>query len=373
MEFDQETSVEIPDDWTTTVTLKDTLPKGLKYVPGSGYLGGNYTEQTPKPGVITDGTSLEPVEIIENSDGTTTLIWKLDGVKVQNGALPLIHYNCEIGDKVDPAKDVKNEQELNTSVDISTTEDQRVKDVNAGNLSTTGIRTVKLKSFNISKSGDDSLEVRDDGEFELVVNNSAENPKENLYAVDTMPQNGINGTVIHKDSTYTLESLTLDINAIGDASDVEFYFTHDQKYRGKNANEITLAEVRSWTKASLDISTGAVTGDSLLNSWPTAIAYVDASLAGMKSAHITMQYKANKGHKDDKLVNYFSVPDLTTSATADVYDRCLDGIAWIDADKSGGYEKGETLLKNIPVKLYPLDENGNRITDSDKVRTTFLG
>ena len=366
IEFGQDTSVNLPDDWTTTVTFSDTLPKDLTYIPGSGYFGGTYEEKTPDKGQVIKGQLLEPQ--VAEKDGTTILTWTVERVKVKAGELPLIHYSCEIGDRVKPENDVANNQQLKTEVKISTTEDKRNNTVTYGNLSKTGIKMVKLKSFNISKIGDDSIEINGTGKFELVVNNSAQTAKENIYAVDILPQDDVKGTV--KKGTYKITSLRLDIDAIGEISDVKFYYTSDKKYSEKNASDIKLDEITDgWLHATLNPD-GRITAENGLNdSWPTAIAYVDDSLAGMKSAHITMEYRGDKGAQDDKLVNYFSVPDLETSATADVYDRSLDGIVWFDKNNNGGYENGEELLENIPVKLYKI-ENGQRNTKPFATTTT---
>ena len=356
LEFQQDTSVDKPD-WTTTVTIVDTLPKGLTYVEGSGFLSGIYKEQTPNPGSVTEGTALTP-QVTVNEDGTTTLVWTLENVKVQNGDLPQIHYSCAIGDRLNPANDVVNSQTMETSAAISTTEDHRVQKKENGNVSTAAIGIVKLKSFNISKTGTDSIEIDGTGSFDLAVNNSAERAKENLYAIDAMPQDNVNGTVMK--GAYKLTSLTLDIAALGGAEkaqDVEIYYTDDSVYAGATTADVSLEMVKGWTKATLNTETGEITG-GLIGTWPVAFAFVDASLEGMKTAHLVLTYQADKGKADDRLINYLSEETLLTTATSDVYSRSLDGIAWLDQDKNGGYEEGENLLENVTAELYKKNASG---------------
>ena len=106
----------------TTVTIVDTLPKGLKYVANSAYIGGTYkptSENGGTQGTVTGGTPItpssgetptEPINVgdatlfIKESDGTTTLTWK---VRCTIGAvIPPIYYSVEIGDRYNASNDI---------------------------------------------------------------------------------------------------------------------------------------------------------------------------------------------------------------------------------------------------------------------------
>lgn len=114
------------DTVTTTVYVEDTLPKGLTYIPFSGYWGGNYTQNGEgKQGTVTGGVPAEP-EIRENEDGTITLLWTLENVTITAEAVTRIdpiYYSCDIGNK----DSVQNNQELMNTVKIWS-EDEQLKD-----------------------------------------------------------------------------------------------------------------------------------------------------------------------------------------------------------------------------------------------------
>lgn len=114
------------DTVTTTVYVEDTLPKGLTYIPFSGYWGGNYTQNGEgKQWTVTGGVPAEP-EIRENEDGTITLLWTLENVTITAEAVTRIdpiYYSCDIGNK----DSVQNNQELMNTVKIWS-EDEQLKD-----------------------------------------------------------------------------------------------------------------------------------------------------------------------------------------------------------------------------------------------------
>ena len=110
-----------PEKDTTTVYFEDILPKGLTYIEGSAYWGGQYQSKFPNQGIVKNGQVVAP-EINHNADGTTTLKWTILKVALQNGALPDLHYSCKIGDEVYPENGVVNNETLETSVSIYTDE-----------------------------------------------------------------------------------------------------------------------------------------------------------------------------------------------------------------------------------------------------------
>lgn len=351
--------VDVASDWTTDVVLTDTIPAGLTYIEGSGVLGGTYTEQTPNAGVVEGGTAITPA-VTRNADGSTTLTWTIPGQAVRTGLLPQLHYSCTIGDEDNPENDVHNNQSLVTSVSISTNEDKRTPSVELGNLSTDGITVVKLASFNIAKTGTNAIELDGTGTFDLVVSNSSSNAREGLYAIDFMPRNGVNDT--DAAGTYELTGFKLLTEPLAtqagpNLDDIAFYYTDSTDAAligdGKTAASVPLATITSqWTRATFDQTTGEVTGFS---TWPTAIAYVDAELPAMRTAHMVLTYRGNAARPGDSLVNVFAEQELPVSAPAKAYARSISGIAWLDADHDGEMADDEKRLAGLTVTLLTAD------------------
>lgn len=352
LHFKQE--VIVPGEKTTTVTITTTLAEGLNYIEGSSYQGGEYLEQSPDAGLVANGTNIEPT-VSTNTDGETVLTWTIPDMPIENGDMPLIHFSCELGDKVYPDNDVENQQSLVAEATISTTEDIRPHTVYNNNVSTTSVTVVKLASFNITKTGEHALETSGTGHFELIVNNSSNTHKSNLCAIDTMPQDGVNGSVISTDSRYAITSMTLNVQAIKDISDVRIYYTNDKAYAGKTSADIDVATIEAnWQQATL-AEDGTITGEGLIGSWPVAFAYVDDKLNAHCSASITFEYTA-QGSAGDKLYNSFSQEDLRKISEVLIYGRSISGTAWFDNDEDDIRGDADDLLSGITVTL--LDENG---------------
>lgn len=96
-------------DTKTDMTVTDTLPSKLHYLPSTAYLGGDYKENTPSQGSVANGTRIEPNATL-NADGTTTLVWHLDNIDTSKQYT--IHYSTSIGDATDPDNDVVNAEQL---------------------------------------------------------------------------------------------------------------------------------------------------------------------------------------------------------------------------------------------------------------------
>lgn len=368
MQFGQRVDIN-NDNWTTTVTLEDVPPEHLTYVEGSAYVGGTYTEHTPDKGSVVGGTPITPVQ-----DGNK-LTFTLYNVPVKNSInIPEIeiHYSCFIGNLDYPESDVKNGDTMKNIVSIHTSEDKRKISAENGNISEAGISVVKQAEYNIEKYGTDSIELDGTGTYDLVVNNSTDIPRPNLYAIDIMPYKRDGHT---QEGKYKLLSLKLLTETLGsnNLDDISFFYTDDRtKLNGKDkAEEIGLDSITTgWTPLRFDSATGEITGFS---DWPVAIAYVDREFPRMRAAHFVMTYQGDCGRVGDDLYNYFTEGKLFTQATADVYSRELSGVAWFDYDKDGEIDNGngaETRLAGVTVELYELDENGNRKNQGPVMTTT---
>ncbi|WP_448903258.1 SdrD B-like domain-containing protein [Eubacterium sp.] len=359
MEFTQDVDTEL-SDWNTTVYITDTLPKGLTYLENSSSWGGEYTENTPQAGTVTGGLKVEPT-VQKREDGTTLLTWKIENVKVQNGDMPSLHYSCEIGDQLNPSNDVKNEDILNNVAKIGTTEDKRIKKAVFGNQSTAAISLIKLASYNITKTGTKYLEQFGTANYKMVINNSGNNNKEDVYAVDTMPFDGINNTVMK--GNYSILSMKLNVKAAKEIDDVNIYYTNDVQYAGKLASQVDAETIKNdWIKATIDRETGEITGEGLINGWPVAWAYVDDTMPSMSTAAIDMTYSLENAAKGDVLHNSYSQPTLVKQVKSVVYSRRLEGRVFEDVDKDGLYNNDDKTFSNVKVILYKKD--GTKVAET---------
>ena len=128
----QELDPQIPTNIKgATVRIKQTLPKELTYIPGSSNYG-------------------EPVETIQNEDGTTTYIWEI--------------YNCNVGEaiealiikaEIDP--ETKNGTTLETTSVIEP--DKELIGLSSLELrtATTGIQIVNLSSHSLYKETENQI------------------------------------------------------------------------------------------------------------------------------------------------------------------------------------------------------------------------
>lgn len=353
-----------PEKDTTTVYFEDTLPKGLTYIEGSAYWGGQYQSKFPNQGIVKNGQVITP-EINHNADGTTTLKWTIPKVALQNGALPDLHYSCKIGDEVYPENDVANNETLKTSVSIYTDEDKRPFTSDNENTASTSISILKDKSFYLTKTGKPLLELNDLGNFNLLITNTSSSPIDHLCAIDTMPQDGIGDTIMKGE--YKLSTVSLNAKALGDTNDIELWYTNNEAYKGKTAALIpseVINEENGWKQATMTVNENgdiiSFTGDGLIGSWPTAIAYKDAKLDINKSVSIQLEYDAIAA-EHDHLANILSTlydgHELPSKAKVDIVKRSLEGTVWVDHDKDGKLENGETRVGKVKVTI--LKKNGD--------------
>ena len=361
-------NVTPPEDATTTVYLEDTLPKGLTYIEGSAYWGGNYTSKFPQAGVVNGGKQIEP-EVTSGKNGTTILKWTIKNVKLQNGELPTLYYSCMIGDELHPEQDIADNENLKNTVTIQTDEDKRPINEKVNNIDTAAISVAREKEFYIVKRGGDSLELQDDSYYELIATNTSSNAKDDLWMFDTLPYKN-DGKSTKMDGVYQITSLTMDQAAIKDATDIEVWYTDNEEYIGKTAKDITspettITEANGWKKASesRDGKTITFTGEGLINAWPTAIVYKDKTLESNTVASLKLSYKAVAGAENDNFTNTWSTmsngKEIPSSVTTDVYKRSLEGTVWFDKNQDGKIDDNETKLEGVKVTLYIKDKDGN--------------
>ena len=357
-------NVTPPTGTTTTVYFEDVLSDGLTYVDGSAYWGGEYESKLPKKGTVTGGQQIEPTITI-NEKGKTVLKWEISGVELKNGAMLPLHYTCKIGDEDNLSNDVKNSDILDNEVKIHTTEDQRPYLAVYKNVSSASISILRREGFFLTKTADPLLELQDTGNFDLIISNVSATPKSDCVAVDTMPQDGYNGTVMK--GTYKIEEVSLDKSTLDDVSDVKLWYTNDDEFAEKKIDDISLNEIKTkWHEATIkneDDDRVYYDGEGLIGAWPKAIAYYDRNLNGYRTVKLNIKYKSDAAASGDKLSNLLTMMNngnlLEAKANVEIVKRSLEGTVWLDKDKDGkiGDAKDEKRFSNVKVTI--LKKNGD--------------
>ena len=349
------------DTVTTTVYVEDTLPKGLTYIPFSGYWGGNYTQNGEgKQGTVTGGVPAEP-EIRENEDGTITLLWTLENVTITAEAVTRIdpiYYSCDIGNK----DSVQNNQELMNTVKIWS-EDEQLKDfaeVN-GNLADVGIRVVKNLAVSLSKLADQTeVEAGEDMGFTMNVGNNAGNPLE-VIAVDSLPYNGDDAGSAFTGECIVTEFSIKSLQEQFGGENFKLYYTLDESLRGKTSKDLTKENftdpASQWVELTVDQQRGNVTlpqGEFR----PVAFAAV-GSLPANQTLKMHVTINLPEGRAGEHAVNRLTNSTLESYGRSYVVGRTLEGVVWLDADKNGLRADSEEMKDGVTATLMLLKDGGD--------------
>ncbi len=350
-----------PDGEKTRVIIRDTLPEGLSYIPGSAYIGGTYTEneQPGRQGTVTGGVQTEP-DITAAEDGGTMLTWILSDVTLGEEMEP-IYYSAAIGTPGNEETDVINGEELTNTAVIQSTRDMREKSALNGNLSQVTLHVIKLRASSLSKYADRMLnEVGDDIGYTVNVGNNGGSAAEKII-LDVLPANG-DSKGSQFDGDLIVKEWKLDIASSGNWQSWEAYYTTDAAVRGTISQDYTASDIRRgqsvvegedvrWTKAEID-ENGSIT--TLIGEKPSAVVILGELESGKAyKAHVLL--KVPGGAPGDKLVNSLSDGSLEVEATAYIVSRALEGTAWLDSNRDGARDAEETLLSGITVKLLKMD------------------
>ena len=364
------TQVTLPEGASTTVTLVDTLPKGMEYIDGSARWGGSYTDLGPTiSGIITGGEAIEPDKSV-NGDGLTVLTWTIKNVPLGQ-TVPKLYYSCKLGDELDPNKD--NELDyvngLTNFVGIHTTEDQRPFAIESKNYSSAKVTPYKANQFFISKRGEPWKELNGNAYYDLTISNTSATDKKDLVVVDAMPYDGKNNTT--KKGSYKLSSLTLNLKALNGDEDFAVWYTEDSSKAGLvstafDKNELAQAD-SVWKKLDYEVVTaadGSKTAQFKLPAdgiWPTAIVYLDENLVQYTVARLHMEFDI-VGAVGDDLVNVMTTPsnneNIPATAETRIVSRSLEGTVWYDKDQDGKIGKDEERLQGVNATLLRKNENG---------------
>lgn len=363
---------------TTTVTIVDTLPKYLTYVPGSSYFGGTYTQTSTNggtQGTITGGTLREPDSVVTNADGTQTLTWVITDVTVGE-EMAAIYYSANIGDRNNKDKDVPTgTTDLVNKVRITATHDIRQPTLANGNYAEVGIAVTRGAASSYGKYSEQGV-VEADGKIDYVIyyDNNAVTVATKPVLVDAMPVDKILGS----NFTGTWKITSFKISLVGADTDTttladlqaSLHYTMDSKYAGQTLKDLQDNQVNpigTWADAEIDENGYAKT---LEGTTPVMWVLNCDHLPGNSELRVeyTIELIPEAGSTLDniKYVNQFSTGSTTTTTETPVVRRTLEGLTWMDDNGDGIQdEDAARRISGVKVELLKLKENGDPTKESD--------
>ena len=345
---------------TTTVYIEDTLPAGLEYIQNSAFYGGTYTSNGGgRAGTVTGGQQLLPA-ITPNADGTTTLLFTLKDVTITEEEVTTIdpiYYSCLIGTPGNEETDVVNQQELLNSVKIWS-DDEQIRDFVAtnGNYAEQSILISKNRGVSFSKTSDQKIvDLGDEMGFTIHHGNNSSNSMD-VVDIDFLPHNEdgrgtqITGQVVVSELTIQSKELI---------SGFKLYYTTDTAKRNTTAADYKASDFTAengWTEMNVDADTGAVELPDVTHVIVAVAAVGTLTPNSTLKMHIT--FEVPDGKPGEFLVNSFGSGDMESNARTYIVNRLLEGVVWLDADKDGLRDSGETLLDGVKVTLMQKGQDG---------------
>lgn len=362
---------------TTDIKIVDTLPKHMRYIPGSAYFGGKYEQTSPSggtQGAITDGTPKEPVLGIDGDKQTLT--WTIPNVTVGKEIDP-IYYSAEIGDKESPENDIKDTIGLSNEVYIAAEGDKRTPTLENGKKAEVAITVQRDEETSFGKTVSQKI-TEEDGtiDYTIYFNNFTKLSVDALV-VDTMPaKSAANPSKF--DGTYELLSCKLDDK--NNTDNIEVYYTMDHSYTSESVvtSEFIKQNGSGWEKAT--ITDKEI--DVKQMSEPPAAWAVLGMVEGGHSIRVDLEIKLIPDASDrvDDATNYFvnTVSDGNPAngiiaASTQTVRRVLEGLAWIDDNRNGQRDDGEELLSGIKVELLKLKDGGDKENEDSYENVCYPG
>ena len=360
-------SESLNKDRRTDHKITVTVPKGLSYVTGSSKINGSYKENTPDPGTVTGGEDIKPVVTV-NKDGTTTLVYDVPDVKT-DGVMYPIHFTTYIGDPTDPDNDAKNGQQYIMDAKIQSTYD--IVPGSISNLKRAQF-TMQVSRTRANQLATRALSLINDTNrplsFKNMISNSSSSGKTNVWAVNILPWNGVNGSNYR--GTHSLTSIDLTTAGVALDGNVTAYVTTDPRYR-------TVADPSGGTDPA-----GKITGDEISSGWTQVPIKPDGTvdLSSIKGDATAFAIHLNRldshGRLDavweitpegnsssDVYGNRWSDLSNTVNALTSIADREVNGVVWWDRNEDGSRQPDEERLPGVKVKL--VDALGRVITKTD--------
>ena len=373
------------------VTLKAqvTLPKGLSYELGSSKRGGEeYTEP----------------EITENADGTTTLVWYINGVTSGEQIEPI-----EFGAKISKGSDHGMQYTTTFIISEHVGENGITKIGNSevnNRTSTVAINIINLASFRLYKEAITPI-VEKDGEMQYRITgiNTTDVVLPDFVLLDIMPYNkkeesgtgetdNGDGRGTEYSGTYTIEKIVITQNIEGksrDNSNLKVYYTQDEQVKTATAKDDNIGEAGIWTEVqetntstnNLEYNNTIKNNTMIENSENSNINNItqnnDATESSINAINIT-SYNLNVEQANDGVTGIAIKGELAgqTEIVVDIYiktngnqveDKYVNSATaqtqTITEVVQTSQEKVQVIGRTISGKVW-LDENYNNIIDNNE-------
>ncbi len=351
----------------TTLTLKATLCKGLKYIRNSSFWGGTYKEASVGQGSVENSAQIF-AEVIENDDGTTDLIWKIPNISFElKDIVPLdnLYFSCEI---INP-DEIQNGTELFAKTEIRSTEDniREISEIN-GNLSTTSIRVLKNNSAVLIKTADKPvIELGEDMGFTMSYENTASNP-EKMVLVEGIPYNDENNKSKFNGNLYVHEfTAECGTSENTNIDTYKFYYTENEEYRNKKSIDLVdstseknedFKNTNIWKELGIKSKTGNKIYLDVPENFSPVLIVVIGDLNPRDKIKLHNIIRLPDAKRGDYITNYLSQNRLETSAMSGIVTRMIDGNVWLDSNRNGLQGTSEEKIQNLIVKLMKKADNG---------------
>ena len=311
-----------------TVKLTTTLPKGLEYVAGSS----DY---------------IEP-DIINNSNGTTTLIWEI--------------YNCSVGESIRTInfKAHINEETPNgtqyTTQTIILADKDKVGNADAIYRTVTNTITVtNLASHRLYKETDEPIVEKNQMiKYHISYKNNTDENVPDFQLLDILPYNGdVRGTKYN--GTYILDHLE-----ITGQTGLKTYISTDESVRNITAKDENIGISNNWKEVNINnikenATAFAVKGEISEGQGVDIMVYLTPT--GNQPKDIYVNSATAQTNKDSEEMT-------STDITIQVVSRKIQGKVWEDSNRNGVIDSSEKYLEGTVVKLL------NSTNNTEVIRTT---
>lgn len=337
-----------PSSHTTTITVFDTVPKGLTYMAGSSCVDGTYTDTGAATGGTTSGCKAIEPTATANKDGSVTLVWQVPADS--DGKPHTVDYKTTIGNASDPDGDAKNNQQYVNYASVRSTYNQASRFKDMGRQAQAGMRVSRTHSSNLATRAMPLLmELGDTVGFRDMLGNYSKDAKPDVTAVDILPYDGYHGTL-------TLSGLKVSAANGADLKTVRIWATDDVSVRTADPLTIGRTQVTGWRELKLDRSAGmAAIPDGFR---ATAFALTSDLLPGGARYDLDLSLTPSGGRPGDVFTNLWTDGDNKVTAVSQTVARAVSGVVWTDRDGDGsrGTGSSDTPLEGVHVTL--LDKDG---------------
>lgn len=347
-------------------TLKTTLPPGITYTAGTAKDGqGN---ALPEPTITTTGSGTSLQQILTwtyGMNGTGEQINNVDvtkGLEVHIGATSILGTIFK-NPGFDTVGKTKSSLTINT---IATMQNGSSSDTSADAVrsSSASFNEQLIQQLILSKTADkaaidagnvdaanNKASTSNDITYTVTASNDSVQVVNGLALLDVLPYNGDSrGSKFHGGYTVVKASasLTNSDGTPGTAPTLSFSTAtpsssgiNEKTDAGKSINGTVVTSSTDYSKATMF----QVTNPTPVDVGATVTLTVTIRPNNDQQAG---DLYVNTAGMDSSIVQpVFSQPVRTK-----VYGRDLSGLAWVDKNKDGLYQKGEQLVSSVPVKLY---------------------